>query len=75
MVGRNPLKVIREHKKLRGMSWFRDVTDWLGGYPYEAATAGEILEFVQANCGFTLIRQNVNTGLGVSEFVFRASKQ
>ncbi len=75
MVGRNPLKVIREYKKLRGMSWFRDVTDWLGGYPYEAATAGEILEFVRTNCGFTLIRQNVNTGLGVSEFVFRASKE
>lgn len=73
-VGRNPLRVIREHKKRRGMSWFRDVTDWLGGYPYEAATPGEILEFARVHFNFTLVRQNINTDLGVSEFVFKATK-
>lgn len=70
LVGRNPVTVIREYKTKRGMSWFRDVTDWLGGYPYEAATPGEILEFVRSQFGFVLVKQNINCDLGVSEFVF-----
>lgn len=70
LVGRNPMTIIREYKTKRGMSWFRDVTDWLGGYPYEAATPGEILEFVRSQFGFVLIKQNIKCDLGVSEFVF-----
>jgi len=70
LVGRNPVTMIREYKTKRGMSWFRDVTDWLGGYPYEAATPGEILEFVRNQFGFVLVKQNINCDLGVSEFVF-----
>jgi len=50
------------------MSWFRDVTDWLGGYPYEATTPGEIFEFVRSQFGFFLIKQNINWDLGVSKF-------
>ena len=69
-VGRNPLRMLREYHGPRGMSWRRDVTDWLGGYPYEAAAPGEILEFVRSRFNFTLVRQNVNCDLGVSEFVF-----
>jgi 2-polyprenyl-3-methyl-5-hydroxy-6-metoxy-1,4-benzoquinol methylase len=69
-VGRNPVRMIREYHGPRGMSWRRDVTDWLGGYPYEAATPGEILEFVRRRVNFVLVRQNIDCGLGVSEFVF-----
>jgi SAM-dependent methyltransferase len=68
--GRNPIRMIREYPAVRGMTWRRDVTDWLGGYPYEAATPGEILEFVRRKLNFVLIRQNINLHLGVSEFVF-----
>jgi SAM-dependent methyltransferase len=68
--GRNPIRMIREYPATRGMTWRRDVTDWLGGYPYEAATPGEILEFVRRKLNFALIRQNINQHLGVSEFVF-----
>jgi SAM-dependent methyltransferase len=70
--GRNPVRMMREPRVLRGMSWRRDVTDWLGGYPYEAATPGEILEFMRRRFNFVLVRQNVNCGLGVSEFVFES---
>ena len=32
---KNPLKVIDEYgKRSRGMSWYVDVTDWVGGYPF-----------------------------------------
>jgi hypothetical protein len=71
-VGRTPARMIREPRVLRGMSWRRDVTDWLGGYPYEAATPGEIVEFVRGKFRFVLVRQNINCGTGVSEFVFES---
>ncbi len=45
--GRSPRKRIAEYKSDRGMDWKTDITDWLGGYPYEYATAGEILEFME----------------------------
>lgn len=71
LVLRNPISHIRGYQKNRGMSWFRDVSDWLGGYPYEAATPGEVLDFVRSRHGFQLIKQKVNCGLGISEFLFR----
>jgi SAM-dependent methyltransferase len=71
-VGRNPIKMIREYHNRRGMSWRRDAIDWLGGYPYEAATAGEILEFVRRKLNFELVKQNIDCQLGVSEFVFES---
>ena len=74
LVLRNPVRYIRAYKKHRGMSWFRDISDWLGGYPYEAATPGQILSFVRDKLGFELIRQNINGGLGISEFVFRNAR-
>ena len=71
-VGRNPLRKIRKYHARRGMSWRRDAIDWLGGYPYEAATPGEILEFVRRKLNFVLVKQNIDCLLGVSEFVFES---
>jgi SAM-dependent methyltransferase len=71
-VGRNPIKMIREYQSRRGMSWRRDAVDWLGGYPYEAATPGEILEFVRRKLDFELVKQNIDCQLGVSEFLFES---
>jgi cyclopropane fatty-acyl-phospholipid synthase-like methyltransferase len=62
---RNPLK------KERGMHFWYDVVDWIGGYPYEYATAEEIIRFVTAR-GFEvqrICRANVPTGC--NEFVFQ----
>jgi len=71
-VGRNPLRMLREYHARRGMSWRHDVIDWLGGYPYEAATPGEVLAFVRRKLNFVLIKQNIDLHLGVSEFVFES---
>jgi 2-polyprenyl-6-hydroxyphenyl methylase/3-demethylubiquinone-9 3-methyltransferase len=55
---------------LRGMSRWRDIVDWVGGYPYEVATPDEIERFY-AERGFSQIRANVKgVGLGCNEFVF-----
>ena len=71
-VGRNPLRMLREYHARRGMSWRHDVIDWLGGYPYEAATPGEVLAFVRRKLNFVLIKQNIDLHLGVNEFVFES---
>ena len=73
LVLRNPIFYIRYYQRNRGMSWFRDVSDWLGGYPYEAATPGDVLKFVRDKFGFSLTKQNINCDLGINEFVFRAN--
>lgn len=54
----------------RGMSRWRDIVDWVGGYPYEVATPEEIFEFYQAR-GFSLSKLKCgHVGLGCNEFVF-----
>lgn len=54
----------------RGMSRWRDIIDWVGGYPYEVATPDEIFDFYRAR-GFSLTRLKCGgVGLGCNEFVF-----
>ena len=67
---RNPVTEIRKHKTLRGMSWRTDIKDWLGGYPYEYATAQEVMDFV-SNLGFDIIKVDEKGGLVNNEFLFR----
>ncbi len=60
----NPLK------KERGMDFWYDVIDWLGGYPYEYARIADVVDFVQA-LGFQ-VEQVVKTRgwTGCNEYVF-----
>lgn len=53
--GRSPLRRHAEHKRDRGMSVRRDITDWLGGYPFEVARPEAIFDFYRAR-GFRLAR-------------------
>ena len=54
----------------RGMSRWRDIVDWVGGYPYEAATPEQIFAFYEAR-GFRLVTLKCGgVGLGCNEFVF-----
>ena len=54
----------------RGMSPWRDVVDWVGGYPFEVCKAGEVFDFLRTR-GFTLVRLVTTHGSGCNEFVFR----
>jgi len=69
---RNPFKEIKNYSKnnTRGMNWFTDVKDWLGGYPYEYATADEITKFCE-NLGFELVNLKQVKNLACNEFLFK----
>lgn len=57
----------------RGMSWYRDVVDWVGGYPFEVARPEQIFDFFRAR-GFSLIRLKTTRAHGCNEFVFRRDR-
>jgi len=53
----------------RGMSRWRDIIDWVGGYPYEVASPEEIFDFYRER-GFRLAKLKCGgVGLGCNEFV------
>jgi 2-polyprenyl-6-hydroxyphenyl methylase/3-demethylubiquinone-9 3-methyltransferase len=57
----------------RGMSLWRDMIDWVGGYPFEVAKPEEIFNFYR-NRGFLLEQlQTCAGGLGCNQFVFSRS--
>ncbi|MBA2671874.1 MAG: class I SAM-dependent methyltransferase, partial [Gemmatimonadetes bacterium] len=57
----------------RGMSPWRDVVDWVGGYPFEVAKPEEVFRFLREH-GFSLSQMNTcGGGLGCNEFVFNAA--
>jgi len=67
---RNPLGHIRHYRNKRGMSWWYDIVDWLGGYPYEFASASEVFQFCRRELGLTLERLKTNSSIGCNEFLF-----
>ena len=59
-----------EYENNRGMTKWRDIIDWVGGYPYEVAKPEEIFDFYVSR-GFSLTKLKCGgVGLGCSEFVF-----
>lgn len=60
-----------KYRSTRGMSRWHDLVDWVGGYPFEVASADEIIQFFQKR-GLTLLRKTTVGGkLGCNEFVFQ----
>ena len=68
----HPFESIRVYSKnQRGMSFWQDLTDWVGGYPFEVAKPEQIFDFYHVR-GFELERMRTAGGsLGCNEFVFR----
>lgn len=55
----------------RGMSYWYDFFDWLGGYPFETSKPEDVFVFLRER-GFELEHlKTVGGGLGCNEFVFR----
>jgi SAM-dependent methyltransferase len=54
-IGQNPLRYVRNYKSNRGMDWHRNVDDWLGGFPYESASAQTVKQELE-RLGFQLVR-------------------
>ena len=76
MCGRNPIAYVRNYGTDRGMSFWHDVHDWMGGYPYESSTPDETVEKL-GQMGFApdkvlaLPRGFGFFGTGCAEYVFR----
>jgi SAM-dependent methyltransferase len=66
--GRNPLSIIRQYGGDRGMSFWTDVRDWLGGYPMDFAGFRDTYFFCERNLNLQLV--NCKTGEGNTEYLF-----
>ncbi|MGH9661964.1 MAG: class I SAM-dependent methyltransferase, partial [Bryobacteraceae bacterium] len=65
-----PFQSWRDYRA-RGMSPWRDVVDWVGGFPFEVARPEQVFDFYRAR-GFTLERLETAGGtMGCNQFVFR----
>jgi 2-polyprenyl-6-hydroxyphenyl methylase/3-demethylubiquinone-9 3-methyltransferase len=57
----------------RGMSWWRDNIDWIGGYPFQVSKPEEILDFYRSR-NYTLLKMKTfGPGHGCNEYVFKRS--
>lgn len=63
-----------ENKIDRGMSFWTDLVDWVGGYPFEVAKPEEIFRFYKGK-GFQLLDMVTSGGgLGCNQYVFKKTK-
>lgn len=78
MQGRDFAAYVKDYG-LRGMDYYNDVHDWLGGYPYQSATADECHTLL-GRMGFAVDREFVGSGRhplsgilgsGCNEYAFR----
>jgi 2-polyprenyl-6-hydroxyphenyl methylase/3-demethylubiquinone-9 3-methyltransferase len=54
----------------RGMSWWHDMVDWVGGYPFEVSKPEEVFYLFKRH-GFSLVELKTCAGeLGCNEYVF-----
>jgi 2-polyprenyl-6-hydroxyphenyl methylase/3-demethylubiquinone-9 3-methyltransferase len=76
LAGKNPVTYVRDYHKLRGMSYWHDVHDWVGGYPYQSSTPKETEAFF-AELGFKPVKRCDRRpafglfGTYCAEYVFR----
>lgn len=65
-----PFETWKDYSSSRGMSPYRDVVDWVGGYPFEVARPEAVVDFLLGR-GFGLKKmKGVGGGHGCNEFVF-----
>jgi 2-polyprenyl-6-hydroxyphenyl methylase/3-demethylubiquinone-9 3-methyltransferase len=58
-------------QRSRGMRWWTDLVDWIGGWPFEVAKPEEVFAFLR-NRGFELVElRTCGGGLGCNEFLFQ----
>jgi 2-polyprenyl-3-methyl-5-hydroxy-6-metoxy-1,4-benzoquinol methylase len=76
LVFRNPIEIIlrRRDPEWRGMDFWHDLKDWVGGYPFEYATAGEVLMHIKDKfADFNLVYLDTHDGHQNNQFTFRKS--
>lgn len=73
--GKHLSKHIAGYDKKRGMDFYHDVRDWIGGYPYESISPQELAALL-GPMGFEHVKQNVRRrsglfGSGNDEYLYR----
>jgi len=76
---RNPLRFLlacyrllcmkRQYAKQRGMDFWTDIRDWLGGWPMDFVKEGELIRLGRTELGLEFL--DIITGEGNTEFLFR----
>ena len=67
----NPIKNIQRYgDNDRGMSFFTDAKDWLGGYPYEPLYKEDVIAFFKKR-NFELINFKRGGNWGLNDYLFR----
>lgn len=64
----------KNDNKDRGMTIWRDVVDWVGGYPFEVSKPDDIIEFFLSRNLELRRLKTVGCGHGCNEYVFQLSK-
>jgi 2-polyprenyl-6-hydroxyphenyl methylase/3-demethylubiquinone-9 3-methyltransferase len=68
------LKVLKNRTYPRGMNVWYDLYDWLGGYPFEVSSPGQIFDFYK-NRGYELrTLKTVGGKMGCNEYVFQKNR-
>jgi 2-polyprenyl-6-hydroxyphenyl methylase/3-demethylubiquinone-9 3-methyltransferase len=76
VAGRDFAAHVASYSSMRGMSFWHDVHDWMGGYPYESITPAEVDALV-SGLGFTHVKswtRGYTTGIlgsGCDEYTYR----
>lgn len=68
---RRPLRILSNRMHGRGMSLWTDIVDWVGGYPFEVAKPGDVVDFFWPR---SMVLQKLTTcggKLGCNQFVFK----
>jgi 2-polyprenyl-6-hydroxyphenyl methylase/3-demethylubiquinone-9 3-methyltransferase len=77
--GYSPIAHVKNYKSLRGMDFWHNTHDWLGGYPYESVRPNEVCEHLTA-LGFIEVRSIIHKtgfglfGTGCDEYVWKNSR-
>lgn len=72
----SPIRYLREYRSNRGMDYWHDIRDWLGGLPFEFATSEEVTAYLDANHdSFELVSTDIakNLPTAVNVYVFERS--
>jgi len=69
--GKNPSTFLQNYGRERGMSYWTDVRDWLGGYPYEFASVHEMFRFCTRELAMEMVNLNATNTTGTNDFLFR----
>jgi len=64
------LRKVQKRPLPRGMRFWTDFKDWIGGYPFETATPAQIVDTYQAEEFLLSYIKTVRNRMGCNEFVF-----